>query len=1216
MNTSAGAEEHEGRLFGRFDVLAELGRGGYGRVLRCFDHETGHEVALKRLERVTPRAIDAFKREFRIVLDIRHPNIVRLDELLEVDGAWFIVQELVEGVDFYSYVTREETSIPADAERLGASLAQLLDALRELHAHGVVHRDIKPENVRVTPQGRVVLLDFGIAVDPSTMDAHRDFEGLGTPAYMAPEQVDGVATPEADMYCVGVMLFESLTGHLPFDGTKWELLTKKRAGLTPAPSYFVDGIPPLFEGLCMTLLSQAPTLRPTAAHALEQLSAQKARESSPSLAPSPARELFVGREPELAMLSQSYKTAVFRHPQAVVIEGESGIGKTALLAEFLGRAAGFEPRPMIARGRCHAAEQLRYKALDAAAEALAKKLARRSEAIQLSSDDSALVLMLFPALASALRIKGEPPRIRQLERALMFRAFARLLERASDDEPLIVAIDDLHWSDEDSLELLHSLLQDARLTSVLFVFTMRAERDHDPAIAGHLRRLLALPCIRRMTLSGLSADESRELVSAAAPDAEGKLRAIPAKLLQSVGGHPYLLTELLEQGGGGEGEVVSLDDALNRRCAALSAIERSLLQTLAVADAPVRTRVLLHTLREDAESVNRAVRTLRDLRLARVARPGTLSVYHDRQRVGLLAGLSADEVAARHLALALAHELGPDPDPAQVAFHFVAGGSAERARPWLSRALEAAREHGAFARAIDHASLYLSLTSDPVEARELLAARAELYGFLGRGREAAEQYLAAMAGADGESSARLCIRAAEQLLRNGEPQEGLAAAKRAFALLGLPWSDGLPGMVMRMLWARVRLGLSADSKSAPAKASGEHSARLEALLALSQPLAWLDWVRGAEVTMRLMDLAQRVAHPRYLAYALHAQAIVTSMEQRKPAEIAPLIKRAKAHVDREDTPDVRAHHDLALGITRFAAGEFPDALSSFAAAEARYRRECPREGWQLANARGFRLQLAFWLGLHREHRDECSAFIQEALTRGDQFAATSYAITGLGFMRQLMRNEPDAALHELSGHVRAWESSPTVGAQHFSARLAGHYIHAYAHPDQVRDFWQHPRQRQGNALVFRLPMFRDLNHALVALALLARRVQAPESVSARRELKAHLTKLGPPGSAMGRAFFPYVRAQEAVLDGAAPEAVKVLLERSIGTLTTLGHYWRDFAELLLAHLRGAEAFAEREQRLIAWHRDQGWLAPTRAMQMCMPIYPMLSRAHGSAECAP
>jgi hypothetical protein len=1188
------------RLLDRFEVLAELGRGGYGRVVRAFDREVGHEVALKQLERLTPAAIDDFKREFRILLDIRHPNIVRLDELIELDGSWFIAQELVEGVDFHSFVTREDAVVPAEPARLLPALEQLLGALEALHAAGVVHRDIKPDNVRVTESGRVVLLDFGIAAEPSTMETVTGIHLVGTPAYMAPEQVDGaIIKPEADMYSVGVMLFEALTGRLPFLGSSMEILIRKRDGEPPRPSLFVDGIRPDLEELCLLLLSPDPARRPGATQALSRLSrSAPSTDSIPARAPLSPREVFVGRDAELALLRRSHVEACEGATRAVVIEGESGIGKSALLAEFLRRAGSFTPRPLIARGRCHAAEQLRYKAFDAVAEALSRKLSRRTGAVQLSPEYVALVIMLFPTLATALR-KRAAFAVRQPERALMFDAFARLLEQASSDQPLVIAIDDLQWSDGDSLQLLESLLSGERLSNLLFVFTMRPADDQDPRLRGQLDRLLALPSMRRIRLSGLSAEESRTMFAASLP--EGEEPAVDDDLLASTRGHPYFIAELLQQRAHGAMMGGSLEASLRRRLAALPALEQELLQTLAVANAPVSSRVLIRTVNAQAEAVSRATRTLRAERLARVARPGTLSSYHDRLRRVLLEGLPEARVKALHLALASAQELEPEPDPAQIAFHLAAAGASERARPWLLRALELARGRAAFGQAIDHASALLAGASEPAERRELLSTRAELLGFLGRGREAADDYLEAMQGCAPEAAATLCIRAAEQLLRSGEVAAGLDTARRAFKLADLGWSDGVVGIVMRALLDRTRLGLTRDppeTRAAPVKP--DDLIRLEALLALSQPLAWIDWLRGVEVTMRLMALARRVGHPRYMAYGLHAQAIVVGMEGGREKQMVKLLERARLYVERDGSTDARAHHDLTRGLSHFSDAEFKAAKVAFAAAEARYH-DCPREAWQLANVRGFYLQMLYWLGDHREHRELATRWMSDAEQRGDRFAATMYVGNGLGYARHLMNDEPDRALAELAELMRPWESS-TFGAQHFSAWMAEHYIRAYARPEETAEFWERVRRQQGSPLLLRLPLLSDLARLFVALGLLMRRVHRPDDPEVRRELDRCLARLGEAKSPLGRAFFPYARAQRAVIEGAPREATRALIAASREALTTIGHHWLDLVDLLESHLAGPQAFRDTEARVVAWYREQGWQAPERAIRMSLPVY--------------
>jgi serine/threonine protein kinase len=233
----------------RFDVRACVGEGAVGIVYDAFDRERGTRVAVKTLRTVSAELLLSLKNEFRSVQDLQHPNLVSLGELFEARGTWFFTMEFVEGTDLVRHARPGDPRVPSspppplarmrvvpssaaegdaaprtyvlDEARLRDALAQLVRGLCALHAAGKLHRDIKPSNVLVTHEGRVVILDFGLARDLLHTGEARDDGMVGTAAYMAPEQALGEAVgPAADWYSVGAVLYEALTGRPPVRGAR------------------------------------------------------------------------------------------------------------------------------------------------------------------------------------------------------------------------------------------------------------------------------------------------------------------------------------------------------------------------------------------------------------------------------------------------------------------------------------------------------------------------------------------------------------------------------------------------------------------------------------------------------------------------------------------------------------------------------------------------------------------------------------------------------------------------------------------------------------------------------------------------------------------------------------------------------------------------------------------------------------------------------------
>ena len=316
----------------RFRVLRRLGAGGMGVVYEVFDRDRDLRVALKTIQHFDASALYRFKKEFRTLEDVVHPNFVRLWELFSEGGRWFFTMELVEGIDFLSYVCPADRQPPAgpaaaaaerpptterpapgtttepgsdrglsmpggsdgtadgttgrqpvttdpgtkrdpsgaagtptpaglDLVRLRSALSQLAGGLVALHAMGKLHRDLKPSNVMVDTRGRVVILDFGVAIELKQQDDPQATERLteGTATYMSPEQSTGrPLSPASDWYSVGVMLFRALTGQHPFVGTRLDVMARKQTTDATDPRNLAADLPDDLAALCVDLLRRAP----------------------------------------------------------------------------------------------------------------------------------------------------------------------------------------------------------------------------------------------------------------------------------------------------------------------------------------------------------------------------------------------------------------------------------------------------------------------------------------------------------------------------------------------------------------------------------------------------------------------------------------------------------------------------------------------------------------------------------------------------------------------------------------------------------------------------------------------------------------------------------------------------------------------------------------------------------------------------------------------
>lgn len=1147
----------------RFSVIRRLGEGGMGVVYLARDRERDSVVALKTLPMPDPSKILRLKSEFRTLAGISHANLIQLYELVSDGNDWFFTMEYVAGLDFIHHVVGAQISDLAstmsavassptsgemqgvhdletlpitaseharaerhavtnvqrmpfkiDETRLRPALRQLVGAIQSLHVAGILHLDVKPSNVLITPSGRVVVLDFGLAtrLDGRELDASEPSASMrGTPAYMAPEQIgQGMGAP-SDWYGVGVLLYEALTRRLPFQGTMWEILHQKMESAPPPPSMFNPLVPADLDDLCTALLRPRPSDRLTGSELMERIGIDAsaggvARTSSVHAARSRS---LIGRDREARELRDAFAEVRAGKPITLLVHGTSGVGKTALVERFLAELA---PDVRVLRSRCYERESVPYKAFDSLLDAMCNELVALApdRLAALLPPQTAALARLFPVLAQVPDIEA---RLRQdrlvpdaLERRRQgFTGLRELLRRLAAERPLVIVLDDLQWADLDSRALLADILRPPSAPQLLL---LGCYRDEDSTRSAFLRSVLAatpaeVGVVREIAVGPLSDSEVRELalvgIDAADPERDGKAELV----VRESGGHPYfvaeLVLELAASAPDGGTPMLSLDAIIDRRVQRLPDLARELLEVVAIAGRPVSQTLLLSAQRSGAvadrlaeESALAQLQASNMIRTSGARAEDQVEAYHDRVRETVASHLSVRLQRSVHHKLALALEVsGAGAD--ELAPHFHAAGDHEKAGHYASLAAETAEQTLAFDRAATFLRMAIECSADaPSTVTQPWKERlAEALKNAGRAADAAAAYQHAAETATIATALELRRRAAEQLLVSGHLDEGselLGGVLRAVGLrLARSPTEALASVVAHRLFLKLR-GLRYEVR--PSGSLREQDlTRIDTCWSVAVGLSMVDNVRAADFQARHLLLALRSGDLERIARAFTFEVgFVSGPGSASEAASKALLRQAGELAKRVGTPYATGFHTLMAGVREYLAGRWTSALGLVESAEQTLRERCSGLTWEVTNAQRFTLGSLMYKGDLLEVLRRLPGLLHHANDRGNLYVATDLR-TRIA-LPWLAIDDPARVEHEIKDAFAHW-TDQGFHLQHFNSLMAlGHKDLYTDDPERARTRLARQARRLDRSRVLRLqvPRIEVLYlRARLALAMAARR---------------------------------------------------------------------------------------------------------------------------------
>jgi len=670
---------------GRYVVRKVLGEGGMGVVYRVDDPlHPDRPVALKTIlaQMLDEDRLGMFKAEFETMAQLRHPNIASVydfEAAADSDDYLFTL-EFVPGRDIYE-ATRE-----GEWRRIVDLLVQVCRALAYMHSREVVHFDLKPGNVLVTDDGQVKVLDFGLAGARARAGSGRAF---GTPSYMAPElAMGGDVDHRADLYCLGIMAYQLLTGRLPFEGDSVVTLAFHHCYTDlEFDEENLAALPVWLRAVVERLCAKEPADRFRTANDVivaisreggldYELDTDETRESYI------LSSRFVGRETELTRINDfvgGRRKGLGQLPPMLLIGGQSGIGKSRLMREVRYRAQ--LARHSYVQTDCYEGVASEFAPLNAALEHVVR-LAEASGQLMLLEEYGGALGTLDPSLAETLTLKdvafhASPER----QRARMLEQVAEFLVRVADAHPYILYLNDLHWARAGTVDVLVHVVRQVSIRESrgepVRVAVLGSFRD-DEAAGRPLETLLENLAKRegsRIRLTALGAKQVSRLLGSML-GLEGIPAAFAERVFAETAGNPFFVEEvmrsLVENGSvfiergqwAASEEIVDLDipasvtNVFQRRLERLDVAARRVIEVMAVQGRPAPVRVLTATCGLDRFELYGAINEL-DHRQMVLRQPGEELAYHithDRIREQIYDDLADEHRRGLHGDIALAIE--------------------------------------------------------------------------------------------------------------------------------------------------------------------------------------------------------------------------------------------------------------------------------------------------------------------------------------------------------------------------------------------------------------------------------------------------------------------------------------------------------------------------------------------------------------------------------
>ena len=717
----------------RYSLEELLGKGGVGAVYRAIDRLATSEgqgtVALKRVLIPTEKLSFASQpfdntqnhvalaREFQTLATIRHPNIISVMDygFEQINGAlrpYYTMGLLSNAVTITKYATDKPL------EQKYHLIGQVLQALHYLHRRGVLHRDLKPDNILVEGN-QVYVMDFGLAA--TMTQAEQERTPVGTLAYMAPELLRGrAATVASDLYDVGLVFFEMLTGNFPYQRSNAQELLNNIVYFTPDTNDL--DVSPQVAFVLQRLISKDPEDRYQTA--LETLEALEEATGLQLVAQSEGiREAFlqasrmVGRDKEMEQLDNTLRETLTGHGSAWLVGGESGIGKSRLLAEL--RTLALVKGASVVRGAAVSEGGAPFQVWRNLVQWLAL-------APNLEESELAALRTIVPNL------EGNQAATTASTPNTLFETLKHLIVQATQTAPLVLLLEDLHWATQESLDLLQQVSDLTADHALLVIGSYR--HDETPHLAEIFQNINLL-LLKRLSVRYIS-ELTQQILGPA-----GELPIVNALLFRETEGNVFFLVETMRTLAEQVGDLGmigiktlpeqlfagGIHEAIDRRLDRVPEESRALLYLMAL----VGREIDLSVLKALAPELN-VENWLLQAADAAVLEPldGAWTFSHDKLREGAVRRIDESERPTAHRRIALILEALYVDTPtyaAALAFHFGKAEVVEKERDYSETAGRYARTTYAIADAVKHLQRALDLTINPVKRTDLLVLLGECY---------------------------------------------------------------------------------------------------------------------------------------------------------------------------------------------------------------------------------------------------------------------------------------------------------------------------------------------------------------------------------------------------------------------------------------------------------------------------------------------------------